>query len=258
VIGTIPKRWGWLVVLFRWHCRRYARKRFHQVGLSKQSAALPLDGDPILIAMNHPSWWDPILCFILFSQFQGYRHFGAMETRALDRYRFLKRAGVFPVELESYRGTAEFLRTSTRILEHDRHVVWITAQGEFADVRKRPLALRPGVGHLAARMNRGWVVPVAVEYAFWNESNPVALIRFGTALHVGKFQDGKTGTVMIESELTLTLDALNEESLSRDASRFTPLVQGRVGVGGAYDLARRLRSWFTGSKFNAAHEGPRL
>ena len=45
-----------------------------------------------------------------------------------------------------------------------------------------PRSTRPGVGHLAARLTRGWVVPIAVEYSFWTESKSEALVRIGETL----------------------------------------------------------------------------
>lgn len=249
----MPQQWSWLFHGFRNYCVRYARKHFHGVRLSKSSAAIPLDGTPILIAMNHPSWWDPIIGFVLSRLFADYRHYGAIDARAVEKYAFLKRAGLFGVELNSLRGAAAFLRTGESILSHDRVALWITAQGEFADVRRRPLALRSGVGHLAARMTRGCVLPIAVEYCFWNESKPEALVRIGPPLMPQRL-GGKDWTLRIESELTKTLDELAHEAMTRDAGRFTTLTAGRVGVGGIYDLWRRGKAMLRGEKFDPAHE----
>ena len=156
-----------------------------------------------------------------------------------------------------FAGAAEFLRNGQAILSRDNTVLWITAQGEFADVRQRPLNLRSGVGHLAARMESGWVLPVALEYAFWNESKPEGLARFGDAIDVTSQPNlgGKAWTALIEAELTRTLDALSVQVMSRDAALFTALTQGRVGVGGVYDLWRRSKAWATGRKFDPAHGG---
>src|SRR5207237_12126 len=141
------------------------------------------------------------------------------------------------------------------ILSQPGRVFWVTAQGRFTDVRERPLGLRSGVGHLAARLDRGVVVPLAIEYAFWNERTPEALARFGEPLRIAHHPGlgGKEWTRLIEDALTRTLDTLSVEAISRDPDRFTELVSGRVGVGGVYDLWRRLKAWARGERFDPSH-----
>jgi hypothetical protein len=137
-------------------------------------------------------------------------------------------------------------------------VLWVTAQGEFSDVRTRPLGLRSGVGHLAARLGRGFVLPVAFEYTFWTERTPEALVRIGPAVDVAEApgRGGREWTARIEQALTATLDGLSADAISRDPARFTPLLGGAVGVGGVYDGFRRVRAWLTGRRFRPAHADP--
>ena len=55
----------------------------------------------------------------------------------------------------------------------------------FAADRRRPLDLRPGVGHAVAA-GAGLIVPVAVEYPFWNERLPEAVVAFLAVANVFK------------------------------------------------------------------------
>ncbi|MEO2088873.1 MAG: lysophospholipid acyltransferase family protein, partial [Gemmataceae bacterium] len=190
----LPTRWNWFFDGFRKYVRRYVRKHFHAVRLSNTSHPLPADDAPLLIVLNHPSWWDPMIGVILSDLFPKYAHYAAIDAVMLTKYRAFTKLGFFGVDQTSLRGAAEFLRTGTEILSGDRRAVWVTAQGEFADVRTRPLNLRSGVGHLAARLTRGWVVPIAVEYTFWTESKPEAVVRFGSPLPLGRGAGGEGAT----------------------------------------------------------------
>jgi 1-acyl-sn-glycerol-3-phosphate acyltransferase len=205
--------------------------------------------------LNHPAWWDPLIAFVLSRELPGREHFGAIDADAIQQYAFFKRLGFVGVDTTSFHGAAEFLRTGQAILSEPGRVYWVTAQGRFTDVRERPLNLKSGVGHLAARLKCGFVVPVAIEYCFWDERTPESLVRVGEPLPFGEHTElsGKEWTQLIESELTRTLDKLNAEAMSRDASQFRELVSGRVGVGGIYDLWRRFKSWARGEKFEASH-----
>jgi hypothetical protein len=42
--------------------------------------------------------------------------------------------------------------------------------------------------------------------------------------------------------------------MSRDPTRFTTLLSGRVGVGFAYDTFRRLKAWIRGERFDVSHD----
>lgn len=251
-----PRRWPWLVRGFRRYATRYARKHFHAVRLSKSGAKIPATDEPLLIVLNHPAWWDPLIGIVLSREFADRDQFAAIDAVAVQQYRFFTKLGFVGVDTKSLRGAAEFLRTGTAILSQPRRAFWVTAQGRFTDVRERPLALQSGVGHLAARLRAGIVLPVALEYTFWTESTPEALVRIGEPLRIADHPGlhGKAWTALIEAALTRTLDALNAEAMRRDPAAFTELLGGRSGVGGAYDVWRRLKSWVRGEKFDPSHE----
>lgn len=254
--APLPHRWAWLIRGFRRYAHRYVRKHFHAVRLSNSGGSLALGDGPLLVVLNHPSWWDPLIGIVLSSQFGAREQFAAIDAVAVQRYRFFTKLGFVGVDTRSLRGAAEFLRTGSAILARPRHVFWVTAQGRFTDVRERPLGLQSGAGHLAARMTAGAVLPVALEYAFWAESTPEALVRVGEPLRIADRPglDGPGWTALIEDALTQNLDALNAEAIRRDPTAFRDLLAGRAGVGGFYDLWRRVKSWARGRRFDPAHE----
>jgi 1-acyl-sn-glycerol-3-phosphate acyltransferase len=250
----MPKANRWLVRAFRGYAARYLRKHFHAVRLSGSSSLTVGDG-PILVAMNHPSWWDPLIGAVLSRLFAGREHAVAMDAAALRQYPLFRRLGFFAVEQGGARGAAEFLRAGLAALSQSNGMLWVTPQGRFADARERPLALKPGIGALAARLRGGVVLPVALDYVFWSERTPEALVRFGDPLRIEDHpdRDARAWKELIEARLTDTLDALTADALTRDPERFTTLIQGKVGIGGVYDLWRKLKAWSRGRRFEPAH-----
>ncbi|MGL6094721.1 MAG: lysophospholipid acyltransferase family protein, partial [Fimbriiglobus sp.] len=255
----LPPRVKWLCDGFRWYVRRFVRKNFHAVRLSRASHAIPKTAaGPVLVVMNHPGWWDPMVACVLSCELDTEAQFAAIDAVELKKYPLMDRVGFFGVDPHTVRGAAAFLRTVSGILSEPGRAVWVTAQGEFADARARPLNLRAGVGHVAARMAGGWVLPVAVEYAFWDQRAPEALLRVGEPLAVADHPGigGKDWTRRIEESLSVTLDGLNADAASRDPGRFTVLLgDGKVGVGGLYDVVRRAAAWLRGRRFDAKHGG---
>jgi len=235
---------------------RYFKKHFDGVRISLEGCPPEDRSGALIVYTNHPSWWDPIL-FLLIARhaFPGRRMFGPMDAAALAKYSFFERIGAFGIDPFTRRGAAKFLATSRAILTTRDASLWITAQGEFSDPRSRPVQLRTGVAHLIRNLEWGWVVPLAVEYPFWNERAPEALARFGTPFELADEPDRSTDewNLSLAARLTETMDALAEESVSRDPGRFRTLVLGRAGVGGLYDRWRKVKAWSRGRAFDPAH-----
>jgi 1-acyl-sn-glycerol-3-phosphate acyltransferase len=242
----------WRVRWFRRWLRGYFRKNFDGVRLCRAGALPDVGDDPLIVYTNHPSWWDPIHFLLLAGEtLPGRRMFGPFDAEALEKYKMFQRMGGFGVERATRRGAADFLRSSRAILAEPGTTLWITAQGEFADPRTRPIVLQPGLAHLVRDLERGWVVPLAVEYPFWNERRPEALSCFGRPIRAGETHDDLDA--LLSQRLAETMDRLAREAATRDPARFQTLVLGRAGVGGVYDLSRRARALISGRGFDSAH-----
>ncbi|MFP5286270.1 MAG: lysophospholipid acyltransferase family protein [Thermoanaerobaculia bacterium] len=252
-----PKISPRLLALFARYGERYVARSFHAVRLSKVQwpDTRALRGRPLVVCLNHPSWWDPMICLLLATRlFPDRRHYAPIEAAALSKYRFFEKLGFFGIEPGTVRGARRFLEVGREIVEQRDSVLWITAAGRFADPRERPVHLRPGLGHLVCRMKEGFVLPLALEYPFWEERFPEALARFGRAVTVEETSmRASDWTAVLGAWLESAQDELTAEALERDPARFELLLGGRAGVGGTYDLWRRLEARLRGERFEAAH-----
>ena len=178
-----------------------------------------------------------------------------IDVNGLTQYPFLERLGFFGVEVGTTRGSLAFLRQSQAILSRPESVLWITPQGEFVDPRERPVCLKPGIGHLAYRQSAATIVPMALEYPFWNDRCPEALARFGEPITITarRSETPQVWTTRIEQAMEKTQDQLAEEARRRDPAAFLTVIGGTSGVGGVYDTWRRLRSAFRGESFHPEH-----
>ena len=234
------------------YLRGYFGRNFTAV---RTSGEVPRDARPVIFYANHPSWWDPIHFGLLASyRLPERRVYGPMDAEMLDKYRFFKKLGVFGTD-RSRRGAAAFLSTGQAVMAEPASSLWMTVEGSFADPRQRPLQLLPGLAHLVRRLSDGWVVPLALEYPFWNESQPEALSRFGEPIDLAREprRTASEWTQRFAERLEMTMDQLAEDAAQRDPARFETLQTGRVGVGGVYDQWRRLRALAQGQGFDAAH-----
>jgi 1-acyl-sn-glycerol-3-phosphate acyltransferase len=225
--------------------RRQMQRNFHKLRLARPGLPELPEGAPLIVYANHPSWWDPAFFTVLGVRlFGGREHYGPIDAKMLEQYRFMRRIGIFGIEPGTREGAAAFLNVGAGILADAGRVLWVTAQGRFSDPRERPLGLRPGVAMLLRRVPGAVALPLAVEYPFWTEKLPEALARFGPP------QRDPEG---LESALTETVERLAEDAMARDPARFETLLEGRAGIGGFYDLWRRTAATLRGNRFRREH-----
>ena len=165
---------------------------------------------------------------------------------------------MFGIELDTPRGAAQFLSICTRVLSDPRRVLWITAQGEFADPRQRPLRLRPGIAHLLRRFPDAVVLPLAMEYTFWNEAKPEALARFGPPIAArDRSAASPSGPRLLEDELTRTHGRAGG---GEPAPRSPPVPAADAGAASASSpfynvLPAGPRRWPRGRTIDVSHGG---
>lgn len=172
---------------FGWYTRRLFRKKFHAVRLamgSREVLARHASTDaPLVIAMNHSSWWDPLIAVVLGRSLCPERSACApIDAAMLAKFGMFKKLGLFGIDPDDARGMTRVLEYVLARFEGDRKpTLWITPQGRFADVRET-IAIRPGVAAIVARAQAGAsgparVLSVAIEYAFWLEQKPEVFLR---------------------------------------------------------------------------------
>ena len=182
-----------------------------------------------MLYANHPGWWDPLVGLILKAKFfPSYTLFAPVEAAALRRYKILSKIGFFGVEGQSRRGVLEYFKTARTILHDSKHLLAITPHGRFADVRERPVLFQRGLGLLAARVRRALFIPVAIEYAFWDQRRPEIFCRFGEPTEVCAERSAGLNawhwTAVFERRLEIAQDALAKEVCRRDPDQFEYLL----------------------------------
>lgn len=244
--------------LFAGYARRYVKRHFHAVRMAGAAPAVGAGGGPVVVYLNHAAWWDPLTCIVLATRFfPGRSHYAPIDAGALGRYNFFRKLGFFGVEQDTRRGAARFLRAGLDVVARPGAVLWVTAEGEFRDPRRRPVRLRPGAAHLLRRMDAGSVLPLAVEYPFWQQRTPEALVRFGEAVDVASCRGHSVAQwqARLAGDLEGAMDRLAADSMRQNPADFQTLLGGRAGVGGVYDLWRRAAAFVRREPFTVEHGG---
>jgi len=247
-----------LLAAFNWYSRHYLRRHFHSLRVSRMGFPPQCPGWPIVVYANHASWWDPLVFLALRAEFYpGRCAFAPMDAAMLGRYPLFRRLGFFAVEQHTSRGAVQFLESAKAVLESPRSLLAVTPQGRFADPRERPLRFAPGLGYLAVSVCAGQFVPVAIEYAFWEERLPEIFVRFGRPVEVQRSSRAGASpqfwTAAFEDKLAETQEALALEVQRRKSADFQTLFRGGAGQGGIYDWWRFLKAKLNGQPFQKEH-----
>ena len=243
------------LALFRLYLSWFVPRHFHALRIAN-AKRFPLTAHPLIVCINHASWWDPILILLLTHHLAPGRFaFAPMEAQALEHYGFFRKLGAFPVDNTSSRAGAHFLRQAAAVLSIRSSILWMTPEGHFTDVRQRPLAWKPGTAALTRHLGTCTVVPLAIEYTFWDERLPEVLCNIGEPIHFTASDTSSTEkrTAQLQLAMTLQQDELASLAAQRDASLFGPVFAGRAGVSLLYDLWLRARSLLAGTPYVADH-----
>ncbi len=246
--------------LFQFFCcylKFYCRPHFTAFRILNNLPEFDTLREPIVIYSNHPAWWDPIHFMLLHQRcFPNRPAFGPMDAEALNKYQLFKKIGIFPLKLHSLAGAKTFLKCSQAILTTPGAVLWITAEGQFTDCRQRPPLLQAGLAHLLRRIHPLWVVPLAIEYPFWNEARPEALSCFGEPWLIDGSESYSIPEYLknLQNRLVATQEHLAAAAIARNPLVFQYLLEGKRSIGMAYDAWRRFKCIMSGKKFYSGHE----
>lgn len=250
--STIVPAQPWPVVgkWFGVYLDRLFRKSFHAVHLAQGSrdvlAAIDLVPGPVVVALNHHCWWDPLVGLKLARTCTPSRSVLApMERHMLAKFGFFKWLGVFGIDPDAPGALDDlvgYLRLQFTSLP--RPTLWITPQGTFADVRA-PVRVRPGVAAVAARLNITDVISVATEIVFWTDRRPELCVRCSRVPRPddeGRSPSTAAWTRALQAAMQANQDELARLVIARDTAAFSSLSpQGPTRVSGIYDWWLRLR-----------------
>ncbi len=236
--------------------RRMFRKHFASVHAVKGSVdilrALNRREGAAIVALNHSSWWDPLVCVLLAKRLTPKRTNAApMDIEQLRRFKFMRKIGIFGVSPDDPRSLPRMLRhVKERFEREPRCTLWITPQGEFRDVRDE-IVLRPGVGALAVKANEVREIPVlalAIEYTFWEDKRPEVFVRVERVAppdvpdFAPRTERIEAWTNEIERVMRENQAALAQIVMERDPRPFEVVLGGKEGANHPlYDLWLRLR-----------------
>ncbi|MHA7962603.1 lysophospholipid acyltransferase family protein [Paenibacillus sp. CAU 1782] len=161
---------------------------------------------PVLFIVNHSSWWDGLLLRHAAKTVSGKPTNLMMDNIQLDKYRFFRKLGAYPVDRSSKRGILAALEHTVSLLRQDGHV-WLFPQGKITHQEERPLVFGGGAGYVLRKCPQAALVPVTIHYSTCGQKPEVSM-WFGGAVR-NSWDEWK------RKEITDLLQGMLETQLNR-------------------------------------------
>jgi chlorobactene lauroyltransferase len=203
-------------VVGRWLVMASLRRAFSQVHLKMRPAPdVPLPSPrldrPAVFYVNHSSWWDGYMAYLVVDQYLKLDGYLMMDVRQLRKYFFFTWVGTFSVDRFNPRGAVESINYAVETLEAaPGRSLFIFPQGEIQGSHRRPLDFYNGAAQVARKLQRCYLYPVALRYEFMTNQFPDVFISIGPGHLVDDEHrpDAKTLTNAMNTRLIVELDSI--------------------------------------------------
>lgn len=224
------RRSRWFEELFRFYNRHLLRRRFDGLRVAglkhlRERRA----GVPLVLYANHSSWWDGLVAFEIGMSCR-LEQYVMMEERQLGEYALFRRLGAFSVVREDARAALRSIDYATGLLSRTQNgatpALWIFPQGDTHANDLRPLKFYRGAAHIALRLPRVTLLPVAMRYEHRDAFRPDIFVRIGASEPLGTNEktNAKELTAKMEESLTRTLDNIRTDTIKKEFIDYEELI----------------------------------
>lgn len=216
-------------LLFAVYNRNLLRRRFNGLRVRgfeyMRCQATAEDGVPMLIYMNHSSWWDA-LAPVYVARCAGVEWYAMMEEKQLIQFPFFRSLGCFSVVRENPRAARLSLDYAARLIEGTNRAVGIFPQGDTLPNDVRPLAFYSGAAHVARRLKTVRLMPLAMRYEHLADFRPEIFVRIGEPETLTGHEkiDVKELTARLAERLTREVDAMKRDIIEQNFEGFEEIL----------------------------------
>lgn len=168
----------------------------------------PGPGQKSIYYLNHHSWWDGLIPFLLNQRLFRQNARGMMEDKQLHQYPFFRKLGVFSIDLSSPRASVQAMRYSVTSMNRPGAALYIFPQGKIEPFRTSNLNFKKGIGWLAKKVPEADLVPVGIHIHTMQSDKPILDIHVGEPAKFNRSESSRNIKKQLEDELSELLFTL--------------------------------------------------
>lgn len=204
------KESAWFIALFDGYVRTLFWRRFGRVWLHQKYQ--PAKGSKTIYYLNHSSWWDGLIPFLLNQKVFGQNARAMMEDRQMKQHSFFKKIGAFSVNLENPRSAVQSLRYAVESFDRPNSSLFIYPEGKIVPFSTDKPTFRKGLAWIAQKCPEVDVVPVGIYISTARSDKPELHLSVGEKLKVDPSADHDELNRHFEEKLSELLRELVENS----------------------------------------------
>ncbi|MCC5941893.1 MAG: lysophospholipid acyltransferase family protein [Balneolaceae bacterium] len=192
------------------------RRRFKRVSISQHYR--PEKKSKTIYYLNHSSWWDGLIPFLLNQKVFRQNARAMMEDKQMRQHSFFKKIGAFSVNLENPRAVIKSLRYAVESFERPESSLFIYPEGEIVPFSSEKPSFKKGVAWIAQKCPEVDVVPIGIYIHTAKADKPELFIMVGEKLQFDSTSEGTELNIFFEEKLGDLLKNLVKESHSKSNS----------------------------------------
>lgn len=193
--------------LFRWYTRLLFQRRFAGVWIRQEYR--PDEESRTVYYLNHHSWWDGLIPFLL-NEFRFRQNARAlMEEPQMKRYTFFRKIGAFSVNRSDPRKAITSLRYAVQSMERPKASLFIYPEGKITPACSE-LHFEEGLGWLHSKVDREKVdfVPLGIFMHTYRTDKPELYLYVGNPSEPDTGETVEQTTRFFERHLQQILDSM--------------------------------------------------
>ncbi|MGM0589464.1 MAG: lysophospholipid acyltransferase family protein [Bacteroidota bacterium] len=205
-VDFIPARENRLfIAIFRWYVRWLFSRKFDALWL--RQIYEPTADESTIYFLNHTSWWDGLIPFLL-NEFHFHQHARAvMEDQQMREFPFFSRIGAFSINRSNPRSALQSLRYGLDYLQQSGRSLFIYPEGKIIPPEQSPTSFEGGLAWMLDQItsnsrNSIRVVPIGIYTHLMDSARPTLLLNVAAPVAVEPGADRTQIQAVLEHRLS--------------------------------------------------------
>lgn len=164
------------ISLFRWYTRLLFQRRFKRIWLKQEYDPCP--ECKTLYFLNHHSWWDGLIPFLLNEFRFNQRARALMEEKQMRQYPFFRKIGAFSIDRDNRRSAITSLRYAVQSFQRPQASLFLYPEGTITPVGSM-MNFEGGLAWLYQKLPDVDFVPVAIHLHTIRHDKPELNLHVG-------------------------------------------------------------------------------
>lgn len=201
---------GWFILLFDLYTRNLFRRRFNKIWIDQNYHPEP--DSKTIFYLNHTSWWDGLIPFLLNRKLFRQNGRAMMEEKQMRKYTFFRKIGAFSINPENTHSAVGSLRYAVESMKRPNSSLYIYPQGEIVPFSTEKPSFKNGIGWIVNQCPDADVVPIGVYMHSAGSDKPELFLKIGNALEINPTGDIEKLNYLFEIKLWGLLKKLQESA----------------------------------------------